>query len=196
MSSSSLSMWATHYIDESLLPANPVIVDAGAGIGDFIFAVVGEAEIYAIEPSRDNCKALRKTGVKVFPCVLMGNDCPAEVPFTQILGMHEWGTVHDLYREEARRHRKYRGEARYPVKVLRVRDLFTELGIDHIDYLKMDIEGSEGEVLRDMTPQQASVITQLSFEVHKNQSLQALLLRLAELGFVAQEFPGEIYACR
>ena len=66
-----------------------------------------------------------------------------------------------------------------------------------VDYLKMDIEGSEYEVINGLTNELSSKIEQISLEVHNNNLNSQLISRLKDLGYNIKEYQNnEIYAYR
>jgi hypothetical protein len=69
-------------------------------------------------------------------------------------------------------------------------------GFRSIDYLKMDIEGAEYEVVEHMSTKTASIIKQMSMELHSDDaSVNALLCsNLDKLGFNVLVEKAEVYA--
>jgi len=63
--------------------------------------------------------------------------------------------------------------------------LFTDQGVEHVDYLKMDIEGAEAEVLASPTGW-IERVQNISLEVHPPATLEGCRARLNDLGFVTE----------
>jgi len=53
----------------------------------------------------------------------------------------------------------------YSVETLRINDIFDELGIDKIDFMKVDIEGAEKIIFDAMSMETARKIKQITIEV-------------------------------
>lgn len=159
-----------HRIDFDRLPKNPIIVDAGACQGAFIDFVNKHinSEIHAIEPCESHIKKLLKKypNIKIYNKALVGNHGANIINFHEYVGMPMWASIYDRI-DTVRNHPKLKEVLNYNVYTIRIEDLFESLDINHIDYLKLDIEGSEFDVLYSMGDNMASRIHQLSIEVHK-----------------------------
>lgn len=68
------------------------------------------------------------------------------------------------------------------VEVKTLQQILDRLGWDHVDLIKMDIEGAEGAVL-DSCRDWASRVTTLVMEIHPNVDIQQAASRLADCGF-------------
>ena len=85
----------------------------------------------------------------------------------------------------------------YQVETMTIEDIFKIDGIDEIDYFKMDIEGSEYEVIDSLTQELATKIKQISMELHDNSKNAALEQKLKDLGYSTKVFEhNELYAYR
>lgn len=131
-----------------LLPPleSPVIFDVGAHIGSFsVFACQyyrnQNPRVFAFEPNRKNFRylednvernAVSKNCVKLFPYALSDHDG---------MGKLDISTSHDAYTLAENPKGAYE---ECPVRTLP--SLVKEIGIEHIDILKMDIEGGEYRV--------------------------------------------------
>jgi len=160
-----------HFVDIDKLNDESIIIDAGAAWGDTIEDLrsceqTKLCRIIAFECHREHIETLKtKSFYNVTLCekALVGQDSLDNVTFYQHLGLPGWG---NLTRPYGKGHRKFRGIKTYDVEVLRINDLFDYLKIDEIDFLKMDIEGSESGVFRTMSTETASKIKQVSMEIH------------------------------
>jgi FkbM family methyltransferase len=125
-----------------------VIVDGGANIGlasIFYANKYPEARIIAIEPEQSNFDMLQKN-VSSYSNIL---------PIRAAL----WNKNQELYSSGAiQAHHAYQvyeqqvsgcDSTGNSIRGLSLQGLMTDLGIEHIDLLKVDIEGSEKEVFRD-----------------------------------------------
>lgn len=156
-----------YFINLGRLNSASIIVEAGAELGKTIedlrqFDRTKKCKIFAIECNRDNIKTLRDKkfhNVKIYERALVGQNSGDNVTFYQNIGMPAWGNI---IRPRGATHRKSEGIREYRVKTLKINDIFSSLGVDKIDFLKMDIEGSEKEVIETMSEETASKIDQLS----------------------------------
>lgn len=125
--------------------ASDVIVDIGAGRGEDVFAfsrAVGpEGRVFAIEPHPVSflvltklCQWNRLDNVTAIECA-----CVAEPADLQIETLPVWESNYVRAGE--------RSAASFPVRGVRFDDLSAQLGIERIDFLKMNIEGAERQAL-------------------------------------------------
>lgn len=67
-------------------------------------------------------------------------------------------------------------------------------GIDHIDFIKIDVEGAEFDVIKSIKPSQFPMIKQLCIEVHNiNNRVDQLDFYLQEQGYITQIHRNSIY---
>jgi FkbM family methyltransferase len=125
------------------LDADSVVVDGGAYVGEWAARVHDRygSRIVAFEPSPNACaqfeRALGATpAVELHRVGLGGSDSVAE-----LVEAGPGASIYDLTPT---------GVAAGPTTEITIRDvvaLFAELGIDHVDLLKLNIEGGEYDVL-------------------------------------------------
>lgn len=184
-----------HYCMMSYLSGLPII-DAGANIGEFI-DVVREfgimSKIIAIEPCKSNINILLKKNydnVEIVGAALVGENNNDVVVFSEIENRNQWGSITNINEigPRAARARKMR---KYKVKSVKLGDIVKS----PIDYLKMDIEGEETEVINSLSQELAAKIKQVSLEIHNNDA-DALDEKLKELGYETQILNGEIFGIR
>ena len=141
-----------------------VIVDGGANIGlasIFYANRYPEARIIAVEPEQSNFEMLQKN-VSSYPNIL---------PIRAAL----WNKNQNLYSSEVvPGHHAYqvreqqvseRDSTCNSVRGVSVQGLMADLGIQHIDLLKVDIEGSEKEVFHD-TADWIGHVGMIAIEIH------------------------------
>lgn len=181
---------AAHYIDMREIDDDSIIVDAGACWGGFIECLREHesgrnCRIIAIECDKDNIKKLRERNYRnVMVCkkALVGQDSDNRPIFYQVIGKPEWGNFYKKHPGDFAEIKEYK------VKTLKINDIFSVLDINWIDFLKMDIEGSEGDILKTMTEETAVKIGQMSIEVHDWDgflSVSDIIEKLSDLGFNA-----------
>ena len=121
------------------------IVDAGANVGMaaiFYANKFPESRIVAIEPEPSNYEVLKKNaapypGIVTVRAALWRDNQP--------LGIFDPGTGHTTFRTQGTDESTVT-ESRQVVRGVTLDRLMKELGISHVDLLKVDIEGSEKEV--------------------------------------------------
>lgn len=149
------ALFTPQYFDErertliaERLPENPVFVDIGANVGLYSFFVAGQAKgqatILAIEPQTDILDRLKtnigfnaQTGIKPLDCAVGSENGEMTLfidPGNQ--GESSVKMIGDGGSETA---------IRVPTKTLLT--ILDEEGIDHIDGLKIDVEGAEDIIL-------------------------------------------------
>jgi len=120
-----------------------IIVDVGANIGDFAVQVAHlcpRGQVYAIEPISENVQMIMHnnrlnglSNIRAVQLALGADEGELEI--------HLAGSASSAYfREQA--------STTENVRVTTLPRLMRELGIDHIDLLKLDCEGAEWDILR------------------------------------------------
>ncbi|MBQ0825400.1 FkbM family methyltransferase [Streptomyces tagetis] len=164
------------------LPARPFVIDAGANVGLFSLYVKQrnpDAEILAFEPMPESLGALRMNlelhgleGVTVENCAL-GSAAESDVPFTYYPVIPANSTRHPGEKELQKKvltptlghaftTMMHEGtEVRVPVERL---SRFLD-DRDHVDLLKVDVEGAELDVLLGLDPDDWRKIDQVVLEV-------------------------------
>jgi len=200
-----LEKWATHYIDPTMLPEGAIIVDAGACRGDFIKEALDYGHIdwiYAFEPSTHNMEVLRDkdySRVRLYEKALGGDHEVEFGLFTEYIGYPEHGNLYNKYLTSNHGGHDYSGPGpgcseicKYNVPIFKTHQLISLLGLNRIDYLKMDVEGAELGILKSLTP--AHNVQQISFEVHDQEEIPDMVELLENLDMTVEIHTGEIYA--
>lgn len=176
---------------------NKIIIDAGSNIGNFIDKIrsIGiKSNIVAIEPCKSNVNILNNRNmenVEIINKAMVGIGEINTIMFTEIDGLSEWGSVTDINTDRGLS--KGRKTYRYPVEVVTLYDLITKYG--EIDYLKMDIEGCETDVILTMNSDMSSKVKQISMEIH-NGDEKRLEEKLNNIGYETLFKNGELFAIR
>jgi FkbM family methyltransferase len=159
------------------------VVDAGAHIGAFSVAAarrVGpKGRVFAFEPSprsrallERNLRANRLSWAKVHPWALA--EAEGEAPLFVAEGAVN--PVADTLRAQE-------GRSRVAVRLRRLDDVLAEEGVERVDHLKIDVEGSELRVL-DGASRALSVTRRLVMEIHPQAvEPEEVRERLEALGF-------------
>lgn len=180
-----------HFVNLRPLNDESIIVDIGACMGKTIeslrnYEQTKNCKIFAIECNKDHIRILREKkfhNVIICERAVVGQNSDKNVTFYQHLGMPSWGNI---IRPRGASHRKFRGIKEYKVKTLKINDIFSFLGVGEIDFLKIDIEGSEKEVIETMSEETASKIKQIAIEFHfplEGETRGCLEERIKSFGF-------------
>lgn len=181
-----------HFVNIDRLNDNSIIIDAGACEAGVIktlrrYKQTAKCKIFAIECNKKLAKDLREQNlfnVEICEKALVGQNTEGDVLFFEGKRGPWWGSIKPALIKE----RWVDATDTYKVKTLKINDIFDEFGIDKIDYMKMDIEGSEKLILDTMSMETAKKIKQWSMEVHwpspnAGIKMKETSKRLIELGF-------------
>ena len=156
----------------------PIIIDCGANMGLSIlyFSInYSEAEIYAFEPD-----------ITVIPC-LEKNIETYEMHNVKLFKSAVWDStgILDFYTDNGLGGRlsSYTNQAPKKVDAIRLKDFIAD---KHIDFLKIDIEGAEYNVIKDcesVLKQIENLFIEYHCTVNEIQRLDEILLILRENGF-------------
>lgn len=175
------------------LPQRAAVVDVGANIGAFSLFLAGKVErlggvIHAYEPSRVNMDELRKNVElngkgKIVLTHSLALDADAK---TKLLYLSRKHYAHSLIDGE-----DASGES-VPVQCTTIDSIFSDNGIARIDLLKLDIEGSEYEVLYKISDMLFERISRIVLEIHEREgrSKADLVDFLRRKGYVVRQSSG------
>jgi FkbM family methyltransferase len=197
-----------HILDLNLLSDNPVIVDAGANIGGYISEIkklnLNPKRIIALECSKTNFEKLVNNhfeNVTLIEKALGGKE--GEATFTEFIGptksdgtkkYHQWGNINGNFKNTLKNNAKIK---EYNVDVITLDKIMELYDLETIDFLKMDIEGGEYDVIDSINKDLAKKIKQISLETHNVNKNPSLIKKLKSLGYSVEEHDGlEIYAYR
>lgn len=185
------------YINEfvSIVP-NSVVVDVGANHGAFtVFAAQWAEKVFAFEPEPENyrllCANIELNDLK--------NVTPFRMAMTKERGKRNFYVAekqhsgcHSFFLE--------RYEKTIEVKTLSIADLIEQESLTKIDFLKLDCEGSEIEIIEGLSLENAKMIGQIALEFHQitDYSTEDMVRKLNFLGFNARlgKKGGYIFARR
>ena len=150
------------YVLESRLPPSPTIIDAGANVGIsavWLYALHPGASLHAFEPEAENF-ALLDGNLRGLERTWAHRLAVGEHAGTARMHVADHGAMHSLADSEV-------GGSTAEVRVIRLADYLAEAGIDHVDLLKLDVEGFEMEALRGLIERLPDVSV-IAGEVHEN----------------------------
>jgi len=144
------TIWATP------LKSGAVVLDCGAHRGDFSRAMATHfgANCFLVEANADLVELLRDE----FPRVLAGAACATD------------GVVSFLPNENPEAGRVVQRDpetVQIQVPAFSANSLINWVGAGYIDVLKLDIEGSEFDLLESLSPQTALILGQITVEFHE-----------------------------
>ena len=160
-----------------------IVVDVGAHIGSFSIMVARSAHrVLAFEPEPTNYQMLKKNvelnhleNMSIFEMAVSGRSGHQDI-YT-----YQGGSSADysLYERGITNIKAGR------ILTISVEDIFKREGLSRIDFLKLDCEGAEHDILRSMSLETASNIIGMAMETHRVPSAFSIdiPLRLKELGF-------------
>jgi FkbM family methyltransferase len=160
-----------------------IVVDVGAHIGSFSILVARSAyKVLAFEPEPTNYQMLKRNvelnhleNMSIFEMAVSGRS-----------------GYHDIYTYQGGSSADYslykRGITNIKagrIPTISVEDIFKREGLPRIDFLKLDCEGAEHDILRNISFETAAKIMGMAMETHSVPSEFSIdiPLRLKELGF-------------
>lgn len=159
-----------------------ILVDAGANIGTFSVYALGAwpvDSIYAFEPFPQTLEKLKNNinsnphngKIKIEPYALSGTSGDRPMDLSEGPSQSR-GVLAE-------------GDSRPSVRVHSVSlfDFFKRENLQRIDFMKMDIEGSEHDVLLNTSPEVLGQIQELALEYHPTHSKEPLFDKLSNSGF-------------
>ncbi len=191
------------------ITAQDLVVDIGGNIGSFALYAAAKAragQVVSVEPIQDNYRLLvQNIKMNGFDNVLAKQAAlvPRRKTVRIYLGTLGFGS-HSILPVLAQQRQRFED-----VEGITLADLFEEYQLPHCDFLKMDCEGAEFEILREMDLDLCRRISKLVVEYHtlpdrdKYEQAHELVDRLVELGFTIDRYTdvvgtnwGTIYARR
>lgn len=158
----SLHRIAGHTYVSSLLPRQPVILDLGANAGAFSGEMARryDAHCIAVEPNPELVALLKReqVGESVIGIGITKRSGNAEL---YISGKSDASSFHPLSRQNA--------EQAISVLTESLPELLETIDVNHIDLLKMDIEGAEIAALLQLSSPWLQRISQITVEFHDSQ---------------------------
>ena len=163
------TLYGSHLIDHDKMPDVPLIVDAGSCEGKVrseLLSTYPEAIYLSLDP-REGLPALAAVS--------------GERDFWILHGLPEWGNLYGNHLDTD--HHKFERSEKIRVETMGI----NTIGSD-IDYLKMDIEGAEFEVIEAM---ETAIAKQVSIEVHGDPA--PIVIKLRSLGYKTRMIGEELY---
>ncbi len=191
-----------HYIRDFVpLVKNSIVVDIGAHIGCFsIRAAALASRVLAFEPEPDNFSMLTKN----IELNRLKNVSAFQTAVSGASGFEEFATYSDgSTGSHSLCHQAPPGANRNRVQTISLGEVIQREGLSRIDFLKLDCEGAEHAIFRNMDRETARKISCIAMETHglpgsSPESPLDIPHRLRELGFDirVEQNGGYVYARR
>lgn len=167
------------------IPQNSLVVDVGANVGVFsLFAARSARLVYALEPASSNYSRLVPNTSQVENIFPLNYACAAHDGHAS-LDVSGSPVAFSLMTSSS-------AASRESVDVISLATLFERFGIDRCDYLKLDCEGAEFEIILESDPSLLNRIHRIVMEYHDHLSNKYshvdLLERLKILGFQVSSY--------
>jgi len=155
-----------------------VVIDVGANIGCVsLMTAKNGAEVYAFEPELYNyetlCYNVKRNRLRhKIHCINQGVGKPG---MTKLF-------IHDRNSGATSSKRYNTGliDDRYQIaSFISIKDVFKNYDIEHCDLLKLDCEGGEEDIIRDIDDELVSKIDQISVEFHNKGTMHELIKKLS-----------------
>lgn len=170
--------------NEVKIEKNDIVVDIGANLGFFsVYAKEKEpSKIYCFEPSEELYDSL-KTNIGfdknfVFQKAISGED-----------GKNNF-LYYDISSASGRLCNNEEGG--YEVETIGVNNLIKFLGVDKINYLKIDCEGCEKNIFENITKETISKIDKMVIEYHSEEIKELIIRKLNEFGVEINKIENQL----
>ncbi|PIT94391.1 hypothetical protein COT98_04015 [Candidatus Falkowbacteria bacterium CG10_big_fil_rev_8_21_14_0_10_39_9] len=177
-------------VEDIIKTTSEAILDIGAHAGFFSLyaaALNENVKIYALEPEPHNFLALKQNTElnSKFHQIRLFNLALDSRTGSGLLYLSPDSHNHSLLKESGQK------PTELPIKTITLNDFCLKQKIKSIGLLKMDIEGGEHDIIKNLTPAELALINHLFLEVHKtkNDFYQSLEKILRPAGFSVQIFP-------
>jgi len=171
------------------VPAGAIVVDIGANIGAFTLFAANEAKVvYALEPVTNNFDTLRRNvdlnslkNVFLHRLAMSGENGETQITVA--------GVESSIYFQKP-------GAKLERVPTITLESFLEEQHIGHVDYLKMDCEGAEWNILLKTAPSILSRIRHIELEFHNiGHETEPRMLEdhLARAGFKSVVSEGAVF---
>jgi FkbM family methyltransferase len=192
------SNWVTHHYMRDFIPIkkDSIVMDVGAHIGSFtVLAAKMACKVLAFEPAPSNYEMLKKNvelnGLK--------NTLIFEMAVSGVSGYQEIFIYDDVSSGTHSLYQKGKTSvAKKWIQTISIEDIIKQESLPRIDFLKLDCEGAEHDIFKNMSEETAAKIRGIAMETHPVdlKSSIDIQFRLKELGFEVkvEHQGGYVYA--
>lgn len=167
---------------------NDVVFDIGANVGVFsIFAAMTKGvRVFSFEPDQNNYRILKNNisknnlnNIKSYDYAVGAKTEKRLLKLATIFGGHTVAKKDETHLENST----------LSIEMKSIVDIINELEIKQIDFLKMDCEGAEGEIIKALIPDKIRNIQKIAMEFHDDTSElkhEDIISILKSNGFITQ----------
>jgi FkbM family methyltransferase len=191
------SNWVTrHYIRDFIpIKKDSIVVDVGAHIGSFtIIAATLASRVIVYEPVASNYEMLTKN-VKLNG---LQNVSIFEMAVSEVSGFSDIYIYDDASTGTHTLYKTSNTSLTKRIQTISLDEIITKESLPTIDFLKLDCEGAEHEILKNISQETAIKIRSIVMETHRInfKSSIDIIARLRELGFEVrvEHGGGYVYA--
>lgn len=157
-----------YFKGDCIINPGDVVVDCGGNVGIFSSLAIdmGASRVLSFEPFKDNFELNKKNNpnAEVFN-LAVSNKSGENV---ELLYTHTGNGGHTILGSEFDRDPGHFQHKNLFVKTITLDDIISENFIDHIDFLKIDTEGSEIKILNGLSDENLDKIKSIALEYHHN----------------------------
>lgn len=184
--------------DEGSFDDTHVVVDLGANIGSFtIFAASkGAQKIIAVEPEMHNVQLLQQN---LNDNAIVVGTCEVTIDNRAIGGWERDGIITNMHGDSMVFDGSTPAEDSHTVHIITLDQLFKDHNLEYVDVLKIDVEGHEGEIIRNASKATLQLCRYITLEYDANsEDLGQIVEKLTETHQVkvVGEAGGMIFARR
>lgn len=147
--------------DDSKFDENSIVVDIGAHRGQFIdFFNKYNCYIYSYEPVRtfyDDIKSKESAKVKIYNFAVWKED-------NKEIEIFEYGISSSLYKQSGRNFHNRRLKSKNTIKTISINTILDSM--DVVDLLKINVEGSEVEIMKSISTENIKKCDQICIQTH------------------------------
>lgn len=196
-----------HRVNFDLLGNHPIVIDGGVCGGDFTWFIASKlpgSKMFGYEPCKRNIKTIsaRFNGhknINVFNKAITGVGYPRSIVFNDYLGFSDNGRGSVFSKQDDDRFPNFTNIVSYEIDTTTIKDIIKDNVIDEIDFLKLDVECAEHDIIHTMDDETLFKIHQISMEVHVipgdsrtwDELKDALEYKLNSCGFTTTIYPKE-----
>lgn len=196
-----------YFKGDCIIKPGDVVVDCGGNIGIFTsFAIdMGASRVLSFEPFLDNFELNKKNNpdAQIFNLAVTNKSNDV----VELLYTHTGNGGHTIVGSEFDREPGHFQHKNIFVKTITLDDIISENFLDHIDFLKIDTEGSELMILEGLSNENLDKIRCISLEYHHSvfnfddNVFNNFLQRFLKMGFntftwILDNYTRMVYICR
>lgn len=176
-----------HYL-KSIIKPGFTCIDIGANLGYYSYFLVklaGETgKVYAVEPIplfadvwKKNMQNHKSANLTLFQCALGDSEKVVEMGMPSVDGVVHHGMTRVITDDETQFEKKFSVEMKNPDQIFS--------GIDKLDFVKVDVEGYESEVFKNMKDTLSKHKPLIQSELSGKENRELCVFTLKSLGYCA-----------